>query len=68
MSVIRVAIGEVSGHSDTHELRTVKEQAWRRPAERGEDDPLAPARGIVLGLAISLSMWAVLIWLVCWLL
>ena len=68
MTAIQVTVGEVSSRSDAQELHTVKEQAWRRPAERGEDDPLAPARGIILGLAISLSMWAVLIWLVCWLL
>lgn len=65
MTGIGLAVGEVLHRSDRQELHTAKGQPWR-PTERGEDDPQAFAYGIILGLAISLSMWAILIWLVCW--
>ena len=37
----------------------------RRYARPGTaDDPIAPARGIVVGLGLGLSMWAALAWVV----
>jgi hypothetical protein len=50
--------------SHAPELRIATEQVWQPPVDPS-DDALAPARGIVRGLLLSLVLWALIIWLLC---